>query len=105
MDIHWSAAVVDVVAAAKGANADENYVTVYDDEDENVNFTTFLFWHIQSPTHWSPLTSKIDLCQRLTVLQVYIFSCDNLILLFEVKLLFEIGNICKSDMFIAVYIF
>jgi len=57
------------------------------------------------------LTNRIDLCQRLTILQdsckmhfcsrfcfleamfVYIFSCDiKFNILFEMKILFEIGN-------------
>mgnify|MGYP006890251863 CR=1 FL=1 len=73
---------------------------------------------------WPPLTSRIDLCQRLTVLQdsckmhlcsrfffvnaifhfVYIFSFDikyNIIIWIEI--LFEIGNICRD--YIVVYLF
>ena len=82
--------------------------------------------HIQSPTQWSPLTSRINLCKHLTVLQdsckthlrsrfcfleaifrlAYIFSCDikyDIIRVFEMKLLFEIGYIYRN--YIVVYLF
>ena len=47
----------------------------------------------QSPTQWPALTSRIDLCQRLT----------NLIIVFKVKILFQIGNIYRD--FIVVFLF
>ena len=57
----------------------------------------------QSPTQWSPLTSRIDLCQRLTVVQdslpaifllyISLVATSNIIFLFKVKILLAIGNI------------
>ena len=79
----------------------------------------------QSPTQWQPLTNRVDLCQRLTLLQdsckihvcsrfcfsetivrfAYIFSADikfNIII--WGKVLFEICNIYRDDCCVLILI-